>query len=81
MNNKEFCEKLNISEPTLYNWKKDKPFLYKIVMEYKDKNEDKKENLSKNEILLKYFNNLSELEKDYYISEITARALKKEIDK
>lgn len=81
MNNKEFCEKLNISEPTLYNWKKDKPFLYQIVMEYKENNIDKKENLSKIDTLLKYFNNLSELEKDYYISEITTRVLKKELDK
>lgn len=81
MNNKEFCEKLNISEPTLYNWKKDKPFLYQIVMEYKENKIDKKENLSKIDTLLKYFNNLSELEKDYYISEITTRVLKKELDK
>ncbi|MBE3605538.1 hypothetical protein CCAL13119_01010 [Campylobacter sp. RM13119] len=79
MNNKDFCEKLNISEPTLYNWKKDKPFLYKIVMEYKETFLEKKENLSKNDELLKYYNNLSDIEKEYYFAEIKARVLKKEI--
>ncbi|QKF64683.1 hypothetical protein [Campylobacter corcagiensis] len=80
MNNKEFCEKLNISEPTLYNWKKDKPFLYKIVMEYKNENLEKNKNLSKIDELLKYFNDLSILEKEYYLSEIKARVLKKQIE-
>lgn len=80
MNNKEFCEKLNISEPTLYNWKRDKPFLYKIVMEYKNNNLDKNKNLSEIDELLKYFNDLSILEKEYYLSEIKAKVLKRKIE-
>ncbi|MCZ6172901.1 hypothetical protein [Campylobacter ureolyticus] len=80
MNNKEFCEKLNISEPTLYNWKRDKPFLYKILMEYKNKNLDKNKNLSEIDELLKYFNDLSILEKEYYLSEIKAKVLKRKIE-
>ncbi|MCZ6175094.1 hypothetical protein O6B97_01170 [Campylobacter ureolyticus] len=80
MNNKEFCEKLNISEPTLYNWKRDKPFLYKILMEYKNNNLDKNKDLSEIDELLKYFNDLSILEKEYYLSEIKAKVLKRKIE-
>lgn len=80
MNNKEFCEKLNISEPTLYNWKRDKPILYKIVMEYKNNNLDKNKDLSEIDELLKYFNDLSILEKEYYLSEIKAKVLKRKIE-
>ena len=81
MNNKEFCNLLNISEPTLYNWKKEKEFLYKIVMEYKNKILEQKENLNNESELLKYFNNLSEKEKQYYIAEIKAKILKRELEK
>ena len=42
MNIKEFCNFLNISEPTIYNWRTDKPNLYKIVMEYKKEKIDNK---------------------------------------
>ncbi len=80
MNNKEFCEKLNISEPTLYNWKRDKPLLYKIVMEYKKNNLDENKDLSEIDELLKYFNDLSILEKEYYLSEIKAKVLKRKIE-
>lgn len=80
MNNKEFCEKLNISEPTLYNWKRDKPLLYKIIMEYKNNNLDKNKDLSEIDELLKYFNDLSILEKEYYLSEIKAKVLKRKIE-
>ena len=59
MNIKEFCNFLNISEPTIYNWRADKPNLYKIVMEYKKEKIDNTDNLSE---MLKYFNKLSEKE-------------------
>ena len=52
MNVKEFCNFLNISEPTIYNWRTDKPNLYKIVMEYKKEKIDNADNLSE---MLKYF--------------------------
>ncbi|MDA3048907.1 MULTISPECIES: hypothetical protein [unclassified Campylobacter] len=79
MNNKDFCKLLKISEPTLYNWKKEKEFLYKIVMEYKENSINKTDNVETE--FLKYFNNLSQTEKEYYIADIKARILKKEIDK
>ena len=77
MNLKEYCEFLNISEPTIYNWKNDKPNLYKIVIEYKKEKIDNENNLSE---ILKYYNLLSEKEKEYYLSDIKARVLKKEIE-
>lgn len=84
MNNKDFAKKLNISEPTLYNWKKEKPFLYQIVMQYKDKylkNNNNLNNFSKKEKeFLEYFNKLNDIEKEYYIADIKARILKKEIE-
>ena len=60
----DFCKFLGISTPTIYNWKKEKPNLYTIVMNYKD---EKLNNLSKEEeeilklfkILLYNFGNLS----------------------
>lgn len=79
MNNKDFCKLLKISEPTLYNWKKEKEFLYKIVMEYKENSINKTDNVETE--FLKYFNNLSEKEKEYYIAEIKAKILKREIEK
>ncbi|WP_096023884.1 hypothetical protein [Campylobacter lanienae] len=77
MNLKEYCKFLNISEPTIYNWKNDKPNLYKIVIEYKKEKIDNENNLSE---ILKYYNLLSEKEKEYYLSDIKARVLKKEIE-
>ena len=77
MDLKEYCKFLNISEPTIYNWKNDKPNLYKIVIEYKKEKIDNENNLSE---ILKYYNLLSEKEKEYYLSDIKARVLKKEIE-
>ena len=81
MNNKEFCEILKISEPTLYNWKKEKPYLYTIVMDFKRDNLDDKEKITIEEELLKYFKTLSKIEKEFYLSDIKTRALKKELKK
>ena len=77
MNVKEFCNFLNISEPTIYNWRADKPNLYKIVMEYKKEKIDNADNLSE---ILKYFNKLSEKEKEFYLADIKARILRKELE-
>ena len=77
MNLKEFCNFLNISEPTIYNWRADKPNLYKIVMEYKKEKIDNADNLSE---ILKYFNKLSEKEKEFYLADIKARILRKELE-
>ena len=77
MNLKEFCNFLNISEPTIYNWRADKPNLYKIVMEYKKEKIDNADNLSE---ILKYFNKLSEKEKEFYLADIKARILRNELE-
>jgi len=81
MNNKDFCEILKISEPTLYNWKKEKTYLYDIIMNFKKEHLDNKEQESIEDELLKYFNNLSEVEKEFYLSDIKARVLKKKLEK
>lgn len=76
---REICEYINITTPTLYNWKKEKPNLYKIIMDF---NEIQSIELDKKEQeLLKLFRQINEKEKDYYISEIKTRILKKEIEK
>ena len=75
---RELCSYLNITTPTLYNWKKDKPNLYKIVMDFKENNDN---NLDKKEqTLLKLFRQLENLEQDFYISEINTRILKRKIE-
>ena len=48
MNNKDFANFLGITDPTLYNWKKNKPNLYKIVMDWKENQKTKKQETSKN---------------------------------
>ena len=75
----DFCKFLGISTPTIYNWKKEKPNLYTIVMNYKD---EKLNDLSKEEEeILKLFKTLDQKEKEYYILDIKTRIAKKELDK
>lgn len=75
----DFCKFLGISTPTIYNWRKEKPNLYKIVMNYKD---EKLNSLTKEEEeILKLFNTLEEKEREYYILDIKTRLAKKELDK
>ena len=75
----DFCKLLGISTPTIYNWKKEKPNLYNIVMDFKEK---KLNSLNKEEQeIIKLFNELDEQEKEYYISDIKTRILKKKLDK
>jgi len=47
VNNKDFANFLGITDPTLYNWKKNKPNLYKIVMDWKENQKTKKQETSK----------------------------------
>lgn len=75
---RELCKYLNITTPTLYNWKKEKPNLYNIVMNF---NREISNNLNnKEEEIIKLFRQLEEKEKEYYIADIKARILKKEIE-
>lgn len=76
---REICEYINITTPTLYNWKKEKPNLYNIVMNFKNENSN---NFSKVEQeIIRLFRSLNELEKEFYLSDIKARVLKKQLEK
>lgn len=75
---RELCKYINITTPTLYNWKKEKPNLYNIVINFKENIQDNSLD-KKEEELLKLFRQLNETEKEYYISDINTRILKKEI--
>ena len=82
MNNKELAQFLDISEQALYKWRKERPNLYKVAMFYKEKlNDSLGEIDEKTKLLLSYFENLTEKEKDYYLCDMQTRLLKKEIDK
>lgn len=77
-NLKEISSSLNIGLSTLYKWREKRKELYKIIVENYRKNsiiENKKE--SEIEI---YFNQLNDLEKEMYLSEIKARVLRKKLD-
>lgn len=81
MNNKELAKFIDISEQALYKWRKERPNLYKIAMFYKDNiNNTLVEQDDKTKLLFSYFERLNDKEKDYYISDIQTRILKKELD-
>ena len=61
---------------TLYNWEKQNPTLYKIIDEYLS---EKTKNPQETE-LLELFHKLNEKEKEYYITDIKLRVLKKELE-
>lgn len=72
---------LDISEQALYKWRKERPNLYKIAMFYKEKLNDSLGELdNKTKLLLSYFEQLNEKEKEYYLSDMQTRLLKKELD-
>ena len=76
MDKKEIAKIIKKDITTLYNWEKRNPELYKAVYEYFNGiqlSDDEKNILE----LLKKLNNT---EKEYYITDIKLRILKKEID-
>lgn len=78
MTNKELCEYINITEPTIYAWKKNKKNLYSILMNWKNENLNI---LSANEQeILKIFNKLNQKEKEMYLSDMKARILRRELE-
>jgi len=79
MNIENFCKYLGISKPTIYNWRREKPNLYEIVMKFK--NNELNNLTNNNEKIVKLFDQLNEKEKEFYITDIKARILKKELDK
>lgn len=81
MNNKELAKFLDISEQALYKWRKQRENLYKIAMFYKESiNNDLVGKDEKTKLLFTYFEKMNEKEKDYYLSDMQTRILKKEIE-
>ena len=74
MEKKEIASLLEIELRTLYNWEKNRPTLYKFIIENIDKSVEKN---SKFDELKEYFEKLTEKEQEFYLSNITV--LKKEL--
>ena len=75
MNKKEIAKRINVTMQTLYNWEKTKPELIKLInygLNYENGE------IAQNEII-KYFNELEEIEKEFYTSEIKAKVLKRKL--
>ena len=82
MNNKELANFLQISEQALYKWKKNRPNLWKIANFYKEHINNSLENKNeKTKLLFSLFEKLTNEEQEYYLTDMKARLLKKEIDK
>lgn len=76
MEKKEIAKVIKKDITTLYNWEKRNPELYKAVYEYFNGiqlNDDEK-------IILELFKKLNNTEKEYYITDIKLRILKKELE-
>ncbi|MGP1532949.1 MAG: hypothetical protein ACTTJF_02650 [Campylobacter sp.] len=76
MDKKEIAKVIKKDITTLYNWEKRNPELYKAVYEYFNGiqlSDDEK-------LLLELFKKLNNTEKEYYITDIKLRILKKEVD-
>jgi len=78
MEKKEIANLLDIELRTLYNWEKSRPKLYNFIMKNVDKQQ---ETTSKINELEKYFEKLSEVEQEYYLSSLKVKVLEKEINK
>lgn len=78
MDKKEVAKFIKKDIKTIYNWEKENPNLYKIIEFYFQKD---KEINPKFKELKELFSKLSELEQEYYISDIKTRILKKEMEK
>lgn len=77
MNKKELAVRLDISLATLYNWEKTKPELIKLInLGLKVENNTFEEN---EEDIKKYYNELTEEEKEMYFAEIKARVMRKKL--
>lgn len=78
MEKREIANLLDIELRTLYNWEKSRPKLYNFIIENIN---NRYENTSKIEELRKYFEKLSEIEQEYYLSSLKVKVLEKEINK
>ena len=77
MNKKEIAETLEIELRTLYNWEKTRPKLYQFIIKAFEKENIENEN---NAEIIEIFSKLSEKEKEFYITDMKARILKKELE-
>lgn len=78
MKKKEIANLLEIELRTLYNWEKSRPKLYNFIMENINSTQ---ENTSKIDELKKYFEKLSDIEQEYFLSSLKVKVLEKEINK
>ena len=76
MNKREAAKFIGKDIKTIYNWKKTNPNLYKILEFYFQKGN---ETNPTHKELIELFDRLSEIEQQFYLSDIKARILKKEI--
>ena len=76
MNKREVAKFIEKDISTIYNWKKNNPNLYKILEFYFQK---ENEINPKHKELIELFDKLNEIEQEFYLSDIKARILKKEI--
>ena len=76
MEKKEIGNLLEIELRTLYNWEKSRPKLYNFIMENINSTQ---ENTSKIDELKKYFEKLSDIEQEYFLSSLKVKVLEKEI--
>lgn len=76
MNKREVAEFIGKDIKTIYKWEKNNPNLYKILEFYFQK---ESEINPKHKELIELFDKLSEIEQEFYLSDIKARILKKEI--
>ena len=84
MTNAEIAKKLKIAEKTIYNWRKNRKELFEILelgikIQESQKNIEYVNNTYKE--LINLYKKLNEKEQEYYITDIKARILKKDIDK
>lgn len=84
MTNAEIAKKLKIAEKTIYNWRRNRKELFEILelgikIQESQKNIEYVNNTYKE--LINLYKKLNEKEQEYYIADIKARILKKEIDK
>ena len=75
---RELCDYFGITTPTYYKRKKEKPNLFELINNF---NKETTNNLDNTEQeYIKLFKQLNEKEKQYYISEIKTRIIKKELE-
>ena len=77
MDKKEIAEFIGKDLKTLYNWERQNPNLYKIIISYFSTDITS----SYERELLQKFRQLKEIEKRYYLSSMETKILKREMEK